>query len=134
MRYTITMCQEDYERLTAHLFHSGSEEAAYLLCGQSTTSNETRLLVREIIPVRPDEIDHSSAIHMQIQQASYLRAMKLAAERNLCFVFVHSHPPDIPRHSPQDDITERPLFRTAYNRIHSTTAIHGRAGCYDAGS
>ncbi len=125
MRFTLTFIQEDYDRLTAHLFHSSGEEAAYLLCGLSTTVNETRLLVREIIPVPEAEIDHSSNAHMQIQQASFLRPIKAAAEKNLCFVFVHSHPPTVPKHSNQDDRTERPLFRTAYNRIHNDAAVHG---------
>lgn len=124
MRFTMTFLQEDYERLVTHLFHSSTEEAAYVLCGLSKTANETRLLVRDVIPVSPDEIDHSSRIHMQIQQHSYMRAIKTAAERNLCFVFVHSHPPQVPEHSDQDDRTEEPLFRTAYNRIHSDTAVH----------
>jgi molybdopterin/thiamine biosynthesis adenylyltransferase len=124
MRYTMTFLQDDYEQLTAHLFHSRVEEAAFLLCGLSRTAVETRLLVRDIITVAPDEIDHSSDVHMQIQQPAYLRAIKAAADRKLCFVFVHSHPPDVPRHSGQDDKTETSLFRTAYNRIHSTTAVH----------
>src|SRR5579863_8990661 len=125
MCFTLTFIQEDYDRLTNHLFHSTSEEAAYLLCGLSTTVNETRLLVRDVIPVSAAEIDHSSDAHMQIQQASFLRAIKAAEERKLCFVFAHSHPPAVPRHSAQDDRTEAPLFRTTYNRIHSETAVHG---------
>jgi len=123
MRFTMTFLEEDYERLVAHLFHSTAEEAAYVLCGLSKTSDETRLLVREVIPVAPDEIDHSSHVHMQIQQPSFLRAIKKAAERNLCFVFVHSHPPHVPEHSDQDDRTEEQLFCTAYNRIHHE-AVH----------
>src|SRR5581483_1476603 len=124
MRFTMTFVQEDYEHLVGHLFRSSSEEAAYLLCGLSTTSNETRLLVHDVIPVMTEDIDHSSEVHMQIQQASFLRAIKAAAERKLCFAFVHSHPRAVPNHSRQDDQTEKPLFRTAYNRIPSKTAVH----------
>lgn len=124
MRYTMTFLQQDYERLTAHLFHSGAEEAAYLLCGESISAGETRLLVRDVIPVLPEEIDHSSDVHMQIRQSSYLKALKIAAEKNLNFCFVHSHPVGPRKHSKQDDITERPLFRTAYNRIHRETGVH----------
>ena len=124
MRFTMTFVQEDYERLTAHLFHSRAEEAAYLLCGLSKTGNEARLLVRDVIPVPPGEIDHSSEVHIQIQQPSFLRAIKAGAEGNQCFAFVHSHPRGVPEHSDQDDKTEEPLFRTAYNRIHNDAAIH----------
>jgi molybdopterin/thiamine biosynthesis adenylyltransferase len=124
MRFTMTFVEEDYERLVAHLFHYSSEEAAYLLCGISRTDNETRLLVREVIPVPPDEIDHSSKAHMQIKQVSFLRAIKTAVDRKQCFAFVHSHPREVPKHSEQDDTTERPLFRTAYTRIHEERAVH----------
>jgi len=123
MRYTMTFLQDDYEQLTAHLFHSRVEEAAFLLCGLSRTAVETRLLVRDIITVAPDEIDHSSDVHMQIQPA-YLRAIKAAADRKLALSLYIHIPPDVPRHSGQDDKTETSLFRTAYNRIHSTTAVH----------
>src|SRR5208337_3040626 len=123
MRFTMTFVEEDYERLVAHLFRSSSEEAAYLLCGISRTDSETRLLVREVIPVSADEIDHSSKAHMQIKQASFLRVIKAAADRKLCFAFVHSHPREVPKHSQQDDTTEEPLFRTTYNRIHDERAV-----------
>lgn len=125
MRYTLTFLEDDYERLTGHLFPFMQENAAYLLCGLSRSAEECRLLVREVIPVGPDEIDHASPVHMQIRQASYLRSIKMAADRKLCFVFVHSHPPEIPKHSPQDDATEASLFQTAYIRIHRDAAVHG---------
>ena len=125
MRYTLTFLEDDYERLTRHLFPFVQENAAYLLCGLSQSPEECRLLVREVIPVVDGEIDHASPTHMQIQQASYLRAIKMAAERKLCFVFVHSHPPAVPQHSAQDGETEAPLFRTAYARIHNEAAVHG---------
>lgn len=124
MRYTLTFLEDDYDRLTRHLFPFVQENAAYLLCGISRSMEECRLLVREVIPVGPEDIDHASPVHMQIRQASYLRAIKMAAERKLCFVFVHSHPPEVPQHSPQDDATEAPLFRTAYTRIHEDAAVH----------
>src|ERR1700722_15612071 len=106
MRFTLTFIQDDYDRLTRHLFQSTTEEAAYLLCGLSSTTNETRLLVRDVILVPGTEIDHSSDVHVQIQQASFMRPIKTADERKQCFVFVHSHPRTVPNHSKQDDRTE----------------------------
>jgi hypothetical protein len=124
MRYTLTFRDEDYGRLTAHFFPFERENAAYLLCGISVTAGETRLLVRDVIPVPADDIDHASDRHMQIKQSSYLSAIKAAALQNLSFVFVHSHPPGVLRHSKQDDETEAPLLRTAYCRNHSPIAVH----------
>lgn len=120
MEYTITFLQREYERLTHHLFDGAStERAAYLLCRLSETELETRLLVRKVLPVDPDDVLDASANHMSVHSRSYLRAMKAADERGEAFVFVHSHPSDYPEHSGQDDLEEKSLFRTAYHRIHA---------------
>ena len=125
MRYTLSIQESHYEALTAHLFPDRKfERAAYLLCSLSRSLGETRLLVQEIIPVAAEHIDDSSDQHMTIDQPSYLRALKKAARGHQCFVFVHSHPDNYPRHSSKDDKTELPLFRTAYVRIHRDDAVH----------
>jgi molybdopterin/thiamine biosynthesis adenylyltransferase len=125
MRYTLSIQESHYEALTAHLFPDRKlERAAYLLCSLSSSPEETRLLVQEVIPVEAEHIDDSSDQHMTIDQPSYLRALKQAARGHQCFVFVHSHPDGYPRHSPEDNKTELPLFRTAYVRIHRADAVH----------
>lgn len=118
MRYSITFVEDDYRSLTEHLHQPGFiEQGAYLLCSLSVTESESRLLVREVIPVRPEEIISASSSHMEIAPQSFMRAMKRADTKHLSFVFVHSHPYGPASHSPQDDITEPSLFRTAYTRI-----------------
>jgi hypothetical protein len=124
MHYSITFTETDYSSLTDHIFQSGStEQAAYLLCGLSTTASESRLLVKEVIQVVPAEIISASRRHMEIAPQSFMRAMKWANAQRLSFVFVHSHPDGIVGHSAQDDRTEPSLFRTAYTRI-SGHALH----------
>jgi molybdopterin/thiamine biosynthesis adenylyltransferase len=124
MRYSITFVEDDYRSLAEHLHQPGSiEQGAYLLCSLSVTESESRLLVREVIPVRPEEIISASSSHMEIAPQSFMRAMKRADTKHLSFVFVHSHPYGPASHSPQDDITEPSLFRTAYIRIGGQ-AIH----------
>jgi molybdopterin/thiamine biosynthesis adenylyltransferase len=124
MRYSITFFEGDYYSLAEHLHQPGFiEQGAYLLCSLSVTESESRLLVREVIPIRPEEIISASSSHMQIAPQSFMRAMKHADTRNLSFVFVHSHPYGPAGHSPQDDVTEPSLFRTAYTRIRGQ-AIH----------
>ncbi len=124
MRYSITFTDTDYSALTAHLFQHGSaEQAAYLLCGLSVTASESRLLVREVLPVLPEDILSSSESHMEISPRSFMRAMKRADSQGASFAFVHSHPGVPVGHSPQDDRTECSLFRTAYIRIHGQ-ALH----------
>lgn len=117
MRYTLSLTDTQHDALTNHLFSAKTEMAAYLLCRFSHTSNETRLLVREVIPVEAADVISASGHHMQIRPQSFLRAMKLAHLTKQGFVFVHSHPPHYPEHSPQDDIEEKKLFQTAHIRI-----------------
>ncbi len=124
MRYSITFAEDDYCSLAEHLHQPGFiEQGAYLLCSLSVTESESRLLVREVIPVRPEEVISASSSHMEIAPQSFMRAMKRADTGHLSFVFVHSHPYGPDGHSPQDDITEPSLFRTAYTRI-SGQAVH----------
>ncbi len=124
MRYSISFTEIDYRALTDHLRQPGStEQAAYLLCSLSVTASESRLLVREVVPVLPEEIISASGSHMEIAPQSFMRAMKRADTEHLSFVFVHSHPEGPASHSPKDDITEPTLFRTAYTRINGK-AIH----------
>lgn len=125
MKYTMTFAERQYEELLDHLWTDRStERAAYLLCRLSRTETETRLLVRSVWPVLSEDIEEASDVHMRISSGSFLRVMKQADGTSQCFVFVHSHPDQYPHHSHQDDQTERPLFRTAYNRIHHE-GVHG---------
>lgn len=124
--YTLTFREQTFDDLTEHLFaNRRTERAAYLLCSISDNGFEKRLLVNEMIPVDPADIDKASPVEIMIRQRSYLRAIKRAADEKKCFVFIHSHPVGYEGHSPQDDVEERDLFRTAYVRIHNDTAIHG---------
>jgi molybdopterin/thiamine biosynthesis adenylyltransferase len=84
---------------------------------------EKRLLVRKIIPVEKEDTISSSSVHMKIRSISFLRAMKEASDTKHLFVFIHSHPNGFPRHSEKDDVEEKELFRTAYNRIR-TSGVH----------
>jgi molybdopterin/thiamine biosynthesis adenylyltransferase len=131
MCYSITLAEIDYRALTNHMHQPGStERAAYLLCGLSVTASESRLLVREVIPVLPEEVISASDRHMEIAPQSFMRAMKRADAECCSFVFVHSHPDGPVGHSPQDNITERSLFQTAYTRIrgrvvHASVVVSG---------
>lgn len=124
MKYTMTFCESEYEKMCAHLLPDHAvERAGYLFCRLSRTDSEIRLLVRSFEPVAVADIEEASDSHMKIRSQSFRRAMKRADERRECFVFVHSHPEHVPHHSYQDDCQERELFRTAYNRIHHN-AVH----------
>ncbi|MFZ0819850.1 MAG: ThiF family adenylyltransferase [Candidatus Acidiferrales bacterium] len=124
MKYSVTFPEKCYLQLTRDLFSDlGAERAAYLLCKTSKSRTETRLLVREVLPVASDDILSSSKAHMSIRSSSFMRAMKIAERTKHSFVFVHSHPSGVSRFSHQDDMQEAMLFRTAYLRI-STSEPH----------
>src|SRR5205823_2412967 len=126
MRYTLSLLEQQYTVLIGHLFVDREiERAAYLLCRLSDSNEEKRLLVREIIPVPPEEMASATARDIVIRQDSYRRALKLAHLSDTCFVLVHSHPEEFPIHSPQDDNEETALFRSAYVRIHNERLVHG---------
>ena len=123
MKYTVTFTDIKYNELVQHLFTDTSvEHGAYALCKLSISDEETRLLVREIIPVVDEDIEEATAVSMKIRSRSFLRAMKAADETKQVFLFIHSHPKNFLKHSGQDDSEEKKLFKTAYVRI-------GTKGC-----
>lgn len=125
MQYTMTFMEGDYQILVQHLFQDCSiEQAAYLVCRMARTPEETRLLVRKIIPVEGEEIEEQDAISMNIRQQSFLRAIKEAAIDQACFLFVHSHPTGLLDFSSIDNMEETSLLKTAYNRIRGDV-VHG---------
>lgn len=125
MRYSITFPEPYYSQLLGMLFPDLEvERAAYLLCKTSKTRNETRLLVREIFPVIPEDVVSASRGHMSIRAISFMRVMKIADKTKHSFIFVHSHPLGSSKFSAQDNEQERSLFQTAYIRV-SSLGPHG---------
>ncbi len=125
MKYSLTFHEDDFNRLTEHLFGDSTvEQAAYALCGIARTERETRLLVRQIIPVDKNDIAEQSPVHMKIKPPAYLHVIKQADLKKACFVFIHSHPTGLRQHSDQDTGEEEKLFKTAYVRI-SHELVHG---------
>jgi molybdopterin/thiamine biosynthesis adenylyltransferase/proteasome lid subunit RPN8/RPN11 len=124
MRYSITFLEEQHQALTGLLFPAATERAAYLLCGLSVGTAETKLLVREVVPVGPHEIASASRTQLSIPAISYVKWLKRADESTNCLVFVHSHPEGMNQFSDQDDREEAAFFRTAHVRVHGR-AVHG---------
>jgi molybdopterin/thiamine biosynthesis adenylyltransferase/proteasome lid subunit RPN8/RPN11 len=118
MQYTLTMLESHYADLVRLLMTDRTREhAAYLMCRVSRSDSDVRLLVREVHPLRNEEILSASPIHMKITASSFMRELKRADQTKQVFLFVHSHPNGPDRHSEQDDLEEKKLFSTAYIRI-----------------
>jgi hypothetical protein len=126
MRYSITFTENQHTELVSHLFGTSERKecAAYLLCGISQTTTESRLLVRQVIPIPNSDLVAQSGVGFTIPSSSFLPVLKLADRQSACFALVHSHPEGTPDHSQQDDEEEQKLFTTAYNRIGGVDRIH----------
>lgn len=118
MRYTLSILEDDFERLRQHLFAGHVvERAGYLLCRLSSTARETRLLVREFFPVADLHVKRATAGEMLIDRRSYVEAMQRADRDQSGLVFVHSHPLGPSGHSSRDDLELPKLFEACRVRI-----------------
>lgn len=124
MNYTVTMLEQHHLDVLAAIFSDPElEGAAYLLCGTSVTPNETRLLVRDVVPVQARHYLVREPLRMSIDSASYTAVAKRAAAEKAAIVFVHSHPNGYPEHSPQDDREEPKLLDFFAARVPGV--VHG---------
>jgi hypothetical protein len=111
MYYTLTIPDFQHDELEGKVFsRPGLEGAAYLLCGRSVTDNETRLLVREVIPVSEEHYLRRESDRLSIDSASYTAVAKRASTLGATVVFVHGHPLGPPVFSDQDDREEPKLM------------------------
>lgn len=117
MRYTITLDEATFEEIGKHVFKDGdSENAGFAFAKTSRTAHETRLIVREFIPVRPEHIVHADRIGMTIDPDALVEAMRYAEQSSQNLVFVHSHPEGSGEFSLADDRLEPGLFGAVYTR------------------
>lgn len=102
----------DWGRLRNLLFTpDGHENAAVLLCGQSLSESEERLLVREVVAVRSDEYIDRQSYHLEVAPRFYNSVIDRCLREHLTPVICHSHPFDGPaRYSSSDDFGERRLL------------------------
>lgn len=133
MRYTLTILEEHLEHLHSLTFSMPEcEGAAYLLCGQSVTAEETRLLVRDVIPVRDEHYIVREPLRLSVKSDSYVSAAKGAHNQKGSLFFAHSHPGGYPDFSEQDDAEEPHLMEFFSGRIperlHGSLILIGKDG------
>lgn len=111
MDYTLTILESQQAALEQTVFASKElEGAAFLLCGFSITESETRLLVREVIPIKDEHYLTRERNRLSIDSASYAAIAKRANAIDATVVFVHSHPDGPPSFSRQDNREEPRLM------------------------
>jgi molybdopterin/thiamine biosynthesis adenylyltransferase len=131
MRYTMTFCEEHFNILRNHLFEvSTVEQAAFVMCNESVTENETRLLVTSVYPIKTEDILEQTAVNIMISASVYARYFQIAHRTKKSFFLVHSHPDGHLSFSEQDDEIEPPVFIAAHaripNRIHGSLLMNNR--------
>lgn len=124
MRHTLSFPEPRFAALLQEIFSLPDVEgAAYLLCSRSQTTDELRLLAREVIPVVPEDYLVREPLRLSIDSRSYARVAKRAVETGASVLFVHSHPGGEAEFSPQDNREEPALMR--FLQARAPTGIHG---------
>lgn len=133
MRYTLTIRDEDLAEARRLAFLVPNlEGACFLLCGESRTQRETRLLCKRVLPVPEDAYLERREDFMSLDSSSYVAAAKIAREEGLSLVFVHSHPVgENLFFSKQDDLEEPKLQEFFSQRVPGHT--HGALVLTDTG-
>jgi molybdopterin/thiamine biosynthesis adenylyltransferase len=133
MKFSITFLERHFDELLSVIFcKEGLEGGAYLLCGNSITDEENRLLVREVIPVKEEHYLKRAPLQLSICSDSYVPVAKRAKELKLSVLFVHSHPGGLNDFSLQDD-KEEPRLMEFFNR-RIPECIHGAVVINDPSS
>jgi len=119
----MTILEKDCFELQDHLFSTQSEQAAFLLCRLSITTNEVRFLVRSIIPVTPDFIIQNCDDHISYSTDTILPVLHTMRQNDESLFFVHSHPSDISHFSKEDDRSDAEMHDFIQRRLNR--GIHG---------
>lgn len=101
----------------------GREHAAYVVFGVSRIAADPfsgdarlRLLIKEVLPVEPDEITSSDDQHISWKTDRFVRLLAEAERGGHQVGIAHSHPKGPAHFSAQDDHNEADLAKLAYNR------------------
>ncbi len=113
----MTISESVYSEICDHVLKQANcENAGFAFARLSVTDAETRLIVREFLPIEGDDVIDAREDGMRIDSSALARAMKHARLSEQCIVFVHSHPSGFSNFSDADDKTEYSMFESVYNR------------------
>jgi len=129
--YSLTLREEDLERLRAHLLRpDGNEHAAYLLCTEARIAVDPwdreahrKFHAYEVIPVSDDQVVESTPHLISWRTTSFVAALKRAQAGNQIVAIVHNHPAGMTEFSAQDTSNERDLAELAAKRNGPGTPI-----------
>lgn len=118
MHFTLTVREDDMNRLrTSLLDGSGKEAAAYLLCGSGHVGEEYRFVCNDIVIVTDQHYARRGPDQLGITSSSYSAIAKRARREGFSVLFAHSHPCGPLTYSAQDDREEPKLHEFLSRRI-----------------
>jgi proteasome lid subunit RPN8/RPN11 len=144
IRHTLTIQHRHEEELRSLVLREdGKEGMAYLLCTHAkidrdpwTGTPELRFISREVVSVDATDILEHSENHITFRPETLHKLLPYCQRNRLFVVLVHSHPPQVPDPSQQDDKNERVLFDYGWVRdgddipfgsiVLTNTTIRGR--------
>lgn len=132
MKTKLAIREDQLTELRAQLFDTpGTEGAAFLLCGQSTSASHLGLVAHSVVTINPEDILAREAFRLSIASRALVRVTKLARYENLSIVFAHSHPGGTAHFSEQDDTEEERLLpflqARVPGRMHGTVVLNERS-------
>ena len=122
--YSLTLGEAHFDELKATIIQpDGREHAAYLICRTASIGHDpwdrnrqTKLLVREVLPVAEADIVESSRSHVTWHTRSLAAALSRAEANGGVVAIAHSHPSGHHNFSSQDDTNEPDLVQMVQNR------------------
>lgn len=110
LRHTLTIRASDmYEARRLSFSIPGVEGGCFLLCAQSHTDNETRLLCQKVVAIPDSAYLVREPDFLSLDSSCYVAAAKQAKGKGLSVIFVHSHPGGYAQFSDQDNREEPKL-------------------------
>ncbi len=92
MRHEIIISEKHWNLLHGHLLSGQTEQLAFLLAGISCSRSETRLLVREVILARPEDMEYQSVVYLQPKRKFTRDLLRRCDLEQMSLIEVHSHP------------------------------------------
>jgi hypothetical protein len=124
MKYSFTILEKHFDELKT-LIHQkdGFERPAILLCGRSLIQDdiwnggsEYRFLSKEIIPISDHDIIYHDKNLINWNTSIFQKILKRSRDEGLAICLVHSHPNGSILFSETDNLNEKELIQTIYNR------------------
>jgi hypothetical protein len=92
MRHSLALTVDMYDKLRAHLLQSSEEQVAFIFAETIDSGDGVIFLARDVYLVVRDELLVQEHYHVSLTDDAQAKIIKMAWDRRLALVEVHSHP------------------------------------------